>query len=261
MEAEIGIIGGTGMYDPGALEGATEAEIETEYGSPSGPVVLGTLRGRRVAFLPRHGRGHTIAPHEINYRANIAAMRSLGVSRIIAPSAVGSLREELGPGRFVVPDQFVDMTRTRRGTFSGGGSVSHVSMADPFCPEARAAALSAAGGAGLGVTDGGTYICIEGPRFSTRAESRLFRAAGADIIGMTLVPECQLAREARICYVTVASVTDYDAWKGEAVTAREVRSTLERNAAGAREIVARTVEGMPAERRCSCASSMDDADI
>lgn len=260
MDAEIGIFGGTGLYEAGMLEDAREVEADTPYGRPSDSVTVGTFRGRRVAFLPRHGRRHSVPPHLINYRANVWALKELGVTRIIAPSAVGSLREELAPGHFALPDQFIDFTRSRAGSFSGDGRVIHVSVADPFCPEIRAELLGAARGAGLEVRDGCTYVCIEGPRFSTRAESRFFRGTGADVIGMTLVPECQLAREARICYASVSTVTDYDVWADKPVTAREVLGTLERNAAGTRRVLEAAVAGIPAERKCSCASAMDDAE-
>lgn len=266
--AEIGVYGGTGLYDPGLLEGAEEVDVDTPYGRPSDSVTIGELGGRRVAFMPRHGRGHTIAPHEVNYRANVWAFKSLGVARILAPSAVGSLREEIEPGHLALPDQFIDFTRGRTGSFGAGGGeggagggVVHISMADPFCPELRAAAAAAAGRAGARMHDGCTYVCIEGPRFSTRAESRMFRGLGADVIGMTLVPECQLAREAQMCYASVSSVTDYDAWADRPVTAKEVVATMSANAERTRAVLAALVGIVPAERGCGCASALADAEM
>ena len=262
--AEIGVYGGTGLYDPGLLEGAEQVDVDTPYGKPSDSVTLGELGGRRVAFMPRHGRGHTIAPHEVNYRANVWAFKSLGVSRILAPSAVGSLREEIEPGHLALPDQFIDFTRGRTGSFGGGGGnggVVHISMADPFCPELRAAAAAAAARAGARMHDGCTYVCIEGPRFSTRAESRMFRGLGADVIGMTLVPECQLAREAQMCYASMSSVTDYDAWADRPVTAKEVVATMSANAERTRAVLAALVGEVPAGRGCRCASALADAEM
>lgn len=257
--AEIGVFGGTGIYDHGLLEDAVEVEVDTPYGRPSDAVTVGLFQGRRVAFMPRHGRRHSIAPHMINYRANVWAFKSMGVTRILAPSAVGSLREEIEPGHLAAPDQFVDFTRTRAGSFASDGNVIHISVADPFCPEMREAAAEAARRAGLRMHPACTYVCIEGPRFSTRAESRMFRGLGADIIGMTLVPECQLAREAQICYASVSSVTDYDVWADRPVTAKEVVATLSANVERTRSLIAAAVAGMPAERRCGCASALADA--
>lgn len=259
--AEIGIFGGTGLYDASMLRDASEVEVDTPYGRPSDTITVGEFAGRRVAFLPRHGKKHSIPPHLINFRANVWAFKEMGVSRIISPSAVGSLSESLEPGRMVVPDQYIDMTRTRAGTFSDIGSVSHVSMADPFCPVLRRCVTEEASGQGIACHDGGTYVCIEGPRFSTRAESRLFRSWNAQIIGMTLVPECQLAREARICYASVSSVTDYDVWADKPVTASEVVRTLKENAEKTRGLLAGLVPRVPRERECACASAMDEASL
>ncbi len=259
--AEIGIFGGTGMYDPGALEDAREVAVETPYGSPSDSVTVGVMSGRRVAFMPRHGRGHSIPPHMINFRANVWALKKLGVSRIIAPSAVGSLREEAAPGHFAVPSQFLDFTRSRKGSFSEEGSVVHISVADPFCPQLRAAVAEEAGRMGLDVHPDCTYVCIEGPRFSTKAESRFFRSTGADVIGMTLVPECQLAREAQICYASVATVTDYDVWAERPVTAKDVVQTLSRNAERTRGLLASLVGRIPAERGCACEAALSEAKL
>ena len=261
--AEIGIFGGTGIYDSGLLEDAGQLDIDTPYGRPSDSVTVGSFRGRRVAFMPRHGRGHSIAPHMINYRANVWAFKSLGVTRILSPSAVGSLREEIEPGDLASPDQFIDFTRTRAGTFGGGegGRVVHISVADPFCPELRSAVAGAAPRAGARIRDGCTYACIEGPRFSTRAESRMFRTLGADIIGMTLVPECQLAREAQICYASISSVTDYDVWADRPVTAKEVLATLSTNVEKTRAVLAEAIGSVPAERKCGCADALADAEL
>lgn len=259
--AEIGIFGGTGLYDAAMIKGASEVEMQTPYGKPSDVITVGEFAGRRVAFLPRHGKKHSIPPHMINFRANIWAFKEMGITRIISPSAVGSLTESMEPGHMVVPDQYIDMTRTRAGTFADLGKVSHVSMADPFCPQLRRCVTDEASNLGLKCHDGGTYVCIEGPRFSTRAESRLFRSWQAQIIGMTLVPECQLAREARICYASVSSVTDYDVWADKPVTASEVMRTLSENSKKTRELLAGLVGKIPGERRCGCASAMDDAQL
>lgn len=270
--AEIGIFGGTGLYS--MLDDFEEEKIETPYGPPSDLVRVGKLGGRRVAFLPRHGKDHSIPPHLINYRANVWAFKELGVTRVVSPSAVGSLAESFEPGHFVVPDQYIDMTRSRRGTFMADpsdparpppgelgapGKVWHVSMAEPFCPQLRACITAEAGSLGLRCHDGGTYVCIEGPRFSTRAESHMFRSWKAQIIGMTMVPECNLAREARMCYSSVSSVTDYDAWTDRPVTAADVVRTLRENSENARKLLAAVVSSMPAERGCGCASAMDAA--
>lgn len=256
------MFGGTGIYDAGLLSNAETIDVDTPYGKPSDSVTLGTLKGRRVAFMPRHGRGHTIAPHMINYRANAWALKSLGATRVVAPSAVGSLREEIEPGHLAVPDQFIDFTRSREGTlFGAGGRVVHVSMADPFCPELRAAAAAAASRAGARVHENCTYVCIEGPRFSTRAESRMFRRLGADVIGMTLAPECQLARESQMCYASVSSATDYDAWADRPVTAKEVIDTLAANAETTRAVLAELIGGVPAARSCRCGEALADAEL
>lgn len=259
--AEIGIFGGTGLYDASMIKGASEVDVDTPYGKPSDLITVGEFAGRRVAFLPRHGRKHSIPPHMINYRANVWAFKELGVSRVISPSAVGSLSESMEPGHMVAPDQYIDMTRTRAGTFSDLGSVAHVSMADPFCPQLRGRVAGEASSLGVKCHDGGTYVCIEGPRFSTRAESRLFRSWNAHVIGMTLVPECQLSREARMCYASVSSVTDYDAWADKPVTAGEVVRTLGENSKKTRDLLVGLVSNMPGERRCGCASAMDDAQL
>jgi 5'-methylthioadenosine phosphorylase len=265
VKAEIGVIGGSGLYDIPGLENTAEYKIYTPYGDPSDKVIVGELEGRKIAFLPRHGRGHRIPPHKVNYRANIWAMKKLGVKWLIAFSAVGSLKWDIWPGDFVVPDQFIDMTKgIRPSTFFDGGVVAHVSMADPFCEHLRKIILEASKSIhGLRIHAKGTYICIEGPRFSTRAESRIWRDVyKADIIGMTLVPEVTLACEAQLCYATVAMVTDYDVWAEKPVTAEEVIRTMEKNTEKARQLLPEIVRRLPAEPdkgMCSCCSSLETA--
>ncbi len=263
VEAEIGILGGTGLYHASDLEGAREVRMETPFGAPSDAYVLGTWRGRRVAFLARHGRGHVLMPTEINFRANIYGFKLLGVSRVISASAVGSLREEIHPADVVVPDQFFDRTRLRPQSFFGGGIVAHVSLADPTCAVVRGELGRAGAAEGARLHAGGTYICIEGPQFSTRAESEVFRKMGASVIGMTNLPEARLAREAEICYATLALVTDYDCWHvtEEAVSVEAVIGYLRRNAETARRIIGRAVEALPAARSCACASALASAII
>lgn len=261
MKAEIGVLGGTGLYDPEFLEDSEELDIETPYGKPSDLISVGTLGGRKVAFMPRHGRDHSILPHMINFRANVWAFKDLGVDRIIAPSTVGSLREEIEPGHFALPSQFMDFTKSRVGSFAEKGRVFHISMADPFCGELQETVLRAAEACKIRIHRDCTYACIEGPRFSTRAESRFFRSAGADVIGMTLVPECQLAREARICFVSISMVTDYDAWSEGAVTARQVREIFSRNRESVKSLLALLAENVPPEKHCGCASALDDAEL
>ena len=259
MRAEIGIIGGSGLYDPGLFKEAKTIKIYTPYGPPSDEITVGEFKGRKVAFLPRHGKGHVIPPHMINYRANIWAFKALGVKRIIAVSAVGSLREDYKPGDFVIPDQFIDFTKNRIYTFFDGRLVAHVSMADPFCPELREVAITTAKDLGIPVHEKGTYVCIEGPRFSTRAESRLYKSWGADIIGMTLVPEVNLAREAQICYVTIAMITDYDVWAEKPVTAEEVVRVMRENVEKAKRLLYELIPRIPKERKCSCKDALKEA--
>jgi len=211
-QAEIGIFGGTGIYDSGLLKESENVDIDTPYGKTSDSITVGLYKERKVAFMPRHGKKHTIPPHMINYRANIWAFKELGVKRIIAPSAVGSLKEEILPGHFALPTQFLDFTKSREGSFSNDGRVIHISVADPFCPELQKTIFNVANNQNITLHKDCTYVCIEGPRFSTKAESKFFRTTSADIIGMTLVPECQLAREAQLCYVSISTVTDYDVW-------------------------------------------------
>ncbi|HVP22394.1 MAG TPA: S-methyl-5'-thioadenosine phosphorylase [Conexivisphaerales archaeon] len=259
MQAEIGIIGGSGVYDISMLKGAEEVKVYTPYGETSDRITLGEFGGRKVAFIPRHGKGHRIPPHRVNYRANIWALKELGVTRIIAPSAVGSLQPDVVPGQIVFPDQFIDMTKKRDYTFYDGGPVAHVSMADPFCPEMRELAESEGRRISLDLHPKGTYVCIEGPRFSTRAESALFKGWGAHVIGMTLVPEANLAREKGICYLTVAMVTDYDVWAERPVTALEVVETLAKNVESVQRLLTALVPALPKERSCGCGDSLKDS--
>jgi 5'-methylthioadenosine phosphorylase len=261
VKAEIGIIGGSGLYAMPGFEAQEDAVIETPFGSPSDNYVLGSLAGRRVAFLARHGRGHRLAPSELNYRANIYGMKKLGVERIISLSAVGSLKEELRPLDFVIPEQFFDRTRGRVSTFFGEGLVAHISFAHPICPEASAVVAAACQAAGVACKRGGTYLCMEGPAFSTKAESGVYRSWGMDIIGMTNLQEAKLAREAEICYVTVAMVTDYDCWHEDhdAVTVSDIIANLMKNAENACKVVAQAVAAMPVARGCKCGSALSHA--
>jgi 5'-methylthioadenosine phosphorylase len=261
LKAEIGIIGGSGLYAMPGFEAQEEANITTPFGSPSDNYVLGTLCGRKVAFLARHGRGHRISPSELNFRANIYGMKSLGVERIISLSAVGSLKEEHRPQDFVIPDQFFDRTRGRVSTFFGEGLVAHISFADPVCPELADVLAGSCAAAGVNAKKGGTYLCMEGPAFSTKAESNVYRGWGMDVIGMTNLQEAKLAREAEICYVTVAMVTDYDCWHPahDAVTVNQIIDNLTKNAANACRVVAEAVARMPAGRSCKCGAALEHA--
>jgi 5'-methylthioadenosine phosphorylase len=257
----LGVIGGSGLYQMAGLENRRETTLTTPFGDPSDAYVLGTLDGRDIAFLARHGRGHRMLPSEINFRANIYGFKSLGVDRIVSISAVGSLREELHPLDVVVPDQFIDMTRHRPSTFFGEGLVAHVSLADPVCPDLGGLLVETAGACGARVHRGGAYVCIEGPQFSTRAESHLFRSYKADVIGMTNAQEVKLAREAEICYATLAMVTDYDCWRPEEtpVTVEEVVARLNDNAAMAQAILARIARRLTKPRACPCATALKNA--
>src|SRR6187401_2787221 len=258
MNAEIGIIGGSGLYDMAELTGRQEVSLTTPFGDPSGHYVLGTLRGRKVAFLARHGAGHRISPSELNFQANIYGMKKLGVQAILSASAVGSLKEELKPLDIVVPDQFIDRTRGRFSTFFGRGIVVHVGFAHPICGTLAKVAGDAGEKVGATVHRGGTYVCMEGPQFSTLAESRLYRSWGADIIGMTNLQEAKLAREAEICYTTIALVTDYDCWHPDhdSVTVEMIVANLMQNAKTAQQIIAGAVDQLPFERTCECASAL-----
>ncbi len=259
-QARIGVIGGTGVYDPELFTNVSERKVYTPFGATSDAIQLGEYDGAKIAFLPRHGKGHRIPPHGINYRANIWALRELGVDAILAPSAVGSLRESYAPGELVLVDQFIDRTRGRKDTFYEGGPVCHVSTADPVCPSLRELLHERALVLKIPVHEKGTYVCIQGPRFSTRAESNLFRSWGADIIGMTMYPECVLAREAEICYSTIAMVTDYDCWMtGRIVEGSEVVRTMMENIGKVRELLADVIPRIPEERDCSCGHALKGA--
>lgn len=260
-DIEIGIFGGTGIYDSGILENAKEITIDTPFGKPSDSITVGIFKGRKIAFLPRHGKKHTIPPHLINYKANIWAFKELGITRIIAPSAVGSLKEEIEPGHFALPTQFLDFTKSRNGSFSDNGRVIHISVADPFCPELQSSILKVTKAQNLHIHKDCTYVCIEGPRFSTKAESKFYRTTGASIIGMTLVPECQLAREAQMCYASISSVTDYDVWAEKPVTAKEVLETLSKNVESVKKILTDLIENIPKTRSCSCAKALEEAEF
>ncbi|MBV9574831.1 MAG: S-methyl-5'-thioadenosine phosphorylase [Acidobacteriales bacterium] len=259
-QADIGIIGGSGLYSMPGLSEVRELAQQTPFGEPSDAYVLGTLAGRKVAFLARHGRGHRLLPTELNFRANIYGFKQLGVERIISLSAVGSLKEEHKPLDFVIPDQFFDRTRHRVDTFFGEGIVAHIAFADPVCPDLATAVENACKKAGVTGKRGGTYLCMEGPQFSTKAESQLYRSWGMDIIGMTNLQEAKLAREAEICYVTVAMVTDYDCWHPhhDSVTVDQIVSVLLKNADNACEVVRETVAAMPT-RACKCGSALAHA--
>lgn len=263
MKAEIGIIGGSGLYSMPGFEAQQEVAVETPWGSPSEVYVVGTLAGREVAFLARHGRGHRYSPSELNFRANIFGMKKLGVQRILSLSAVGSLKEEHKPGDFVVIDQFIDRTFARESTFFGEGLVAHVSFAHPVCEELAHAAYDACRSAGVTARRGGTYVCMEGPAFSTLAESKLYRSWGADVIGMTNLQEAKLAREAEICYTTVAMVTDYDCWHPDhdAVTVDQIIAVLTKNAENAARVVAGAVAALPRGVECKCHSALAAAII
>lgn len=260
-QAEIGIFGGTGIYDSGLLEDSKEISIDTPYGKTSDSITIGTFKDRKIAFMPRHGKKHTIPPHMINYKANIFAFKELGIKRIIAPSAVGSLKEEIEPGHFALPSQFLDFTKSRDGSFSNNGRVIHISVADPFCAELQQSILNILKNKNLLFHKDCTYVCIEGPRFSTKAESKFFKTTGADIIGMTLVPECQLAREAQICYASISTVTDYDVWAEKPVTAKEVLETLSKNVESTKKLLTFLIEDIPKDRGCSCEKALSEAEF
>ncbi len=260
-QAEIGIFGGTGIYDSGLLNESKEINVDTPYGKTSDSITIGNFKGRQIAFMPRHGKKHTIPPHMINFRANIWAFKELGIKRIIAPSAVGSLKEEFLPGHFALPSQFLDFTKSRIGSFSEDGKVIHISVADPFCPQLQKTVLKAAENQNITLHKDCTYICIEGPRFSTKAESKFFKTTGADIIGMTLVPECQLAREAQICYVSISTVTDYDVWAEKPVTAKEVIETLSKNVESTKKLLSVLIDDIPKSRECNCEKALAEAEF
>jgi 5'-methylthioadenosine phosphorylase len=255
-EAEIGIIGGTGVYNPEMIEDSKEVKFHTPFGATSSLITLGTYKERKIAFLSRHGSSHQIPPHKIPNQANIWALKKLGVTRIIASSAVGSLREDYIPGHFVITDQFIDRTKKRLDTFYEGGQVCHISVADPICPQLHDFFVDHAKGLGLFVHPIGTYVCIEGPRFSTRAESKLFRQWGCDIIGMTLYPEVVLARESQLCYVSIAMVTDYDVWAEKPVSVHEITKTMEQNSENFINLIMTALPKIKKDRFCECENSL-----
>jgi 5'-methylthioadenosine phosphorylase len=259
--AEIGIIGGSGLYDIDGLQHIRRVTVPTPFGSASSPVVLGELDGARVAFLSRHGQGHRFSPSEINYRANIYALKAIGVRRVISVSAVGSMKESMKPGDVVLPDQLIDLTKRRISTFFEGGVVAHAAFADPICASLSASLLGAGRAVGATVHQGGTYLCIEGPQFSTRAESYLYRQWGVSVIGMTNLPEAKLAREAELCYATVALVTDYDCWHQteEPVTVEAILATLCQNVAVAKRLLIAAVKSAASVATCPCQQALQHA--
>jgi 5'-methylthioadenosine phosphorylase len=263
QQAEIGIIGGSGLYSMPGISDVRQVPLETPFGAPSDAYVLGTLEGRKVAFLSRHGQGHRFMPTEINYRANIHGMKQLGVERVISLSAVGSLKEEHRPMDFVVPDQFIDRTRHRVDTFFGDGLVAHIGFGHPICEETAKIAVEGCKQTKVNVKAGGTYLNMEGPQFSTKAESNLYRSWGLDVIGMTNLTEARLAREAELCYATVAMVTDYDCWHEEHdhVTVDQIVAVLVKNAENACSVVRHAVAAMPRSRSCKCESALKNAII
>ncbi|GAC1436458.1 MAG: S-methyl-5'-thioadenosine phosphorylase [Chloroflexota bacterium] len=260
-QVRVGVIGGSGLYAMEELRDVREIRVSTPYGDPSDAITLGTLEGVRVAFLPRHGKGHPILPSEINARANIYALKSLGVEFLIAASAVGSMREEIEPTHMVVPDQIIDRTKGRPSTFFGGGIVGHIPFADPFCSQLSPLVADACAAAGATIHRGGTYLCMEGPQFSTRAESLLYRSWGVSIIGMTGLPEAKLAREAELCFATLALATDYDCWHDahESVTAELVMKTVASNVATVRRALLALLKTIPYERSCGCRDALAHA--
>jgi len=259
--AKIGVIGGSGLYEIEGISGVEEVSLNTPFGPPSDKIVVGKLEGVNVAFLPRHGRGHRIPPTDVPFRANIYALKSLGVERIIAINSVGSLKADLKPGELLIPDQLIDRTRSRVNTFFRESIAVHIPFADPFCPVLSRVVYEAAQKAGATVHKGGTYVVMEGPAFSTRAESRLHRSWGADVIGMTALPEAKLAREAEICYAVIACITDYDSWHEgfEPVTAEIIINTLRQNIATAKKIIKLALGKIPEKRDCDCGSALRTA--
>lgn len=257
----VGVIGGSGLYDIEGLTSARSIRVRTPFGAPSDAITVGSIEGIRVAFLSRHGRGHVVNPSAINYRANIFALKSLGVSHVISVSAVGSMKESIQPGDVAVPDQFIDLTKRRVSTFFDEGIVAHVAFGEPVCSELRQALLSAGERVGATLHRSGTYLCMEGPQFSTKAESRLYRQWGVDVIGMTNMPEAKLAREAELCYATMALVTDYDCWHEteEAVTVEAVLGTLHRNVALAKQILRAVMPAFTTPVECPCHRALDNA--
>jgi len=262
-QASVGVIGGSGLYGMEGLNAVREFRVRTPFGSPSDSVVVGTIEGTRVAFLSRHGRGHRLNPTEINYRANIYALKWLGVSRVISVSAVGSMKESIKPGDVLIPDQFIDLTKRRPSTFFEGGIVAHVAFGEPVCGDLAGTLASTASELGASTHDGGTYLCMEGPQFSTKGESRLYRQWGVDVIGMTNMPEAKLAREAELCYATMALVTDYDCWHEteEDVTVDAILATLHRNVELAKRVLRVMIPSMGEANGCACQHALDNAVI
>jgi len=260
-QAKIGVIGGSGLYDIKGLTDIEEVSLGTPFGKPSDTIIIGKLEGVGIAFLPRHGRGHRISPTEIPARANIYALKSLGVEHIIAVNTVGSLREEIKPGDLLIPDQLIDRTHLRVNSFFGAGIVAHIPFAEPFCPTLSRILYQAAQKAGVTVHKGGTYVVMEGPAFSTKAESRLHRSWGADVIGMTALPEAKLAREAEICYAIIAGVTDYDSWQEESapLDIREILGILRQNVDTIKQIIKLAITQLPKKRNCGCATALKTA--
>jgi len=260
-QARIGVIGGTGLYDIAGLTDVSEVRPNTPFGKPSDAIVVGKLGGLGIAFLPRHGKGHRISPTEVPSRANIYALKALGVEFIISSNSCGSFKEELKPGHLLVPDQIIDRTRQRISTFFGGGIVAHIQFADPFCPVLSDIVYKSAKDAGATVHKGGTFIAMEGPAFSTRAESRLYKAWGADVLGMTVLPEAKLAREAEICYASIACITDYDSWHetNETVTVEAILTTMRNNIDFAKKTIKLAAGRVPKKRDCACATALSGA--
>jgi len=255
MRADIAIIGGTGIYDSNAFEDVKEVDIDTPFGKPSDRILIGDFEGRKVAFLPRHGRGHVYSPTNVPYRANIYALKKLGVERIISIAAVGSLKEEIKPLDIVIPDQIFDRTKHRKDTFFED-AVVHVGMADPFCPEMRDATINILKSLSIPYHPDGTYVCIEGPQFSTKAESNVYRMLDFDIIGMTALPEAKLVREAEMCYLSIATVTDYDVWKEQAVDVKTVLENASKNEENVKKILKKLIPSIPEERGCECGDAL-----
>jgi 5'-methylthioadenosine phosphorylase len=258
-QIKIGVIGGTGLYEIEGMTDIQERDVETPFGYPSDTIVIGKLNGTGIAFLPRHGRGHRIMPGEIPSRANIYALKSLGAEYIISINSCGSFKEELKPGDLLIPDQVIDRTQGRPNTFFSDGVVAHVSMADPFCPVLSQVLYDCAREAGSVVHSKGTYVSIEGPAFSTRAESLMFKSWGADVVGMTIFPEAKLAREAELCYASICAITDYDCWREECVTAEVILGYMKQNIIAAKNIVRLAVDKIPPKRECGCLSALKSA--
>ena len=255
----IGIIGGSGVYDISLLENINEVEMKTPFGEPSSAITMGEFQGKKVAFLSRHGKEHSIAPHKVNYRANIWALKELGVKLILAPCAVGSMKEQIKAGDFVFVDQFIDRTHGRKITFYDNEKVCHISVAEPCCERTRKLLIETAQELNLNYHKTGTYICVNGPRFSTKAESNLFQKWGTDVIGMSMVPESVLAREAEICYVSIAMVTDYDCWKDKSVSMKDIIETVKANSEKSKKMLMNIIPKINLDEDCSCYHALDNA--